>query len=142
MARALNASGGVDQVFTTSNPVSLRAGDLLLAQAVKTEIAVQFDAEERIALQVSLTVEMFRSEVARLAQGGVIDVSVDDLTPYAPLKPLTLIFWAEQTVLEALTRALQAGRSLEDCLTAKGDDGFPVFTDLDHYVLVEMFQKG
>jgi len=143
MARSFDTTvGRVLETFETDKELTLRAAPDTLAFASRAELAVRLTQDEKSVEAVRLTVDMFRSEVLKLAQvGDIVSLSVMDLVRYAPMAPITLTFDAGDRLVEALGRALAAGEPLEECVTRTGDDAFPAFFDLVSYRHVDTLQK-
>lgn len=142
MSRAYDAiCQRVVETIESVHETVLRVNADSLVFASAASVAVRLTADEKSAETVTLTVQMFRSEVLKLVKLQVLgSMTIMDLTSYDALVPIEIIFEGKIDLIEGLNHALSEGRPLDSCLTATDADVFPAFTDLANYRFVRLMQ--
>ncbi len=127
-------------VLASPGEVELKAADAFLITASKTELSVRYKDQE--AVDVGLKLWMDRSQVYRATKRtNVFDISPEQLLDFDPNTPIICEMQGDRALLDRLQTGLTGGREVESIVTDTGQDGFPVFFDLTHYKMKNLYQE-
>ena len=127
-------------VLESPGEVELKVADAFLVTASKTELRVRYKDQEAVAVDLKLWMD--RSQVYRATKrNDVFGLTPTQLLDFDPNDPIICEMQGDQTLLEVLQTGLASGREIESIVTDTGQDGFPMFFDLTHYSLKNLYQE-
>ena len=143
MSREIDATTGLPiDVMRVPEEMSFRVDADTLISGQEVELVVFFNEASTAVGSVTLRFDAYRSELLKWVKSGQIPLDVPTLIRFAPMKPITVQLTGTPELCAPFEPALMAGRTLTECLSAAGDEGFPAFFDLQNYHYKGVFQRG
>lgn len=115
--------------------VTLRAsdGNLVYANSTELEFGIVADSDEMRVDEVSLRLEIVRSQILRFTKAGDITMEPSELIRYPAHDPITVVFAGGQRLVNTANLLLEEFGKLQLVAETTGENGFPLFFDVEKF---------
>jgi hypothetical protein len=125
--------------FESTGEVEILVAQGSMITANKTVLKVRY--REGKVVDVGLKLFLDRSQLYRATKKtSFFGVQAAELLNFDPNIPIQCELTGGEALIKTVEAGLEAGREVEDVVTQVGKNGFPMFFDLDNYILRELYQ--